>query len=90
MFSLVTERGKYLRIRGEVKESEVISALGCPFSGDLFQGAVIKILPPKRCVYATVGDTYAKIAARERVDEAQLKSLNGDKTLYPTMRVWLP
>ena len=89
MFSLVTERGKYLRVRNGVTKEEIISAYSQPV-GDVFAGAVIPLLPPKRHCFASVGDTYAKIAARERVDEAELKKLNGGAVIYPTLKIWLP
>ena len=89
MFSLVTERGKYLRVRNGVTKADIISAYSQPV-GDVFAGAVIPLLSPKRYCFAAVGDTYAKIAARERVNEAELKKLNGGAVIYPTLKIWLP
>ena len=89
MFSLVTERGKYLRVRKNVTANDVIAAFSCPV-GYTFYGQIIALTAPKRYVFAAAGDTYAKIADREGVDETGLRALNGDKTLYPTLRIWLP
>lgn len=89
MFSLVTERGKYLRVRSGVTKEKIISVYSQPVD-KVFAGAVIPLLPPKRYCFARVGDTYAKIAARERVDEAELKKLNGAAVIYPTLKIWLP
>ncbi|MDE5789211.1 MAG: hypothetical protein K2H78_02215 [Clostridia bacterium] len=89
MFSLVKEQGKYLRVRGRVKKEDIISAFSCPV-GDVFCGAIIEIKPPKRYCYALAGDTYASIAARENVDQKELTELNDNKTVYPTLRIWLP
>ncbi|MDE6790815.1 MAG: hypothetical protein K2J61_03735 [Clostridia bacterium] len=89
MFSLVMEQGKYLRVRGRVKKEDIISAFSCHV-GDVFCGAVIEISAPKRYCYALAGDTYAAVAARERVDERELRELNFNKIIYPTLRIWLP
>lgn len=89
MYSLVKERGKYLRVRGRVKKEDIISAFSCPV-GDVFCGVIIEIKQAKRYCYALVGDTYATIAARENAEEAQLRELNSDKFIYPTLRIWLP
>lgn len=89
MYSLVKERGKYLRVRGRVKREDVISAYSCPV-GEVFAGAIIEIKPSRGYCYALAGDTYASVAAREGVDEKRLREQNSDKTIYPTMRIWLP
>ena len=89
MFSLVKEQGKYLRVRGRVKKEDIISAFSCPV-GDVFCGAIIEIKAPKRYCYALAGDTYALIAARENADEKELRELNSNKIIYPTLRIWLP
>ena len=89
MFSLVTERGKYVRIRKSVKKEDVIKTFSYP-AGEIFCGQIIEIGAPKRFCYALAGDTYSKIAARERVDEGELKKLNRNRPVYPTLRVWLP
>lgn len=89
MYSLVKERGKYLRVRGQVKKEDIISAFSCPV-GDVFCGEIIEIKSAKRYCYALAGDTYASVAARERVDEARLRELNFNRFIYPTLRIWLP
>ncbi|MDE7379493.1 MAG: LysM peptidoglycan-binding domain-containing protein [Clostridia bacterium] len=89
MFSLVTERGKYLRIRKRVKREDVISTFSIP-AGEVFFGEIIELGSPVRSCRAQVGDTYAKIALRERVDEEELRALNNNAAIYPTLRVWLP
>lgn len=89
MYSLITERGKYLRVRKGVGKEDVIAVFSVPADG-LFQGKIIMIGEPKRFCYARVGDTYASIARRERVDEKKLRDINSDAAVYPTLRVWLP
>ena len=89
MYSLVKERGKYLRVRGNVGKEDIISAFSCPV-GDVFRGQIIEIKTAKRYCFALAGDTYAAVAARESVDEEQLRELNFNRVIYPTMRLWLP
>ncbi len=89
MFSLTLERGRYLRIRKGITEKEVSAAFGCPVP-KVFCGEIIKLSPPKRYCFALVGDTYATIAARERVNEQSLRRQNGDRAVYPTLKIWLP
>lgn len=89
MFSLVTERGRFVRVRKSVKKEDVIKTFMYP-AGEVFCGQIIEIGPPKRYCYALAGDTYKKIARRERVNEEALIKLNGGRCVYPTMRVWLP
>ena len=90
MFSLKTERGKYFKVKHGVEKSEIVSVFNCPVEGEIFTGKIIALTPPKRCVYAVVGDTYKKIAARERVKEEELIKLNYAAPVYPSKRVWLP
>ncbi len=90
MFSLITERGKYLRIRRGVDNAAVIEEFGFPPEGKVFLGEIIPIKDKKRFCFALAGDTYSKIAAREGVAEDKLRELNGGAEVYPTRRIWLP
>lgn len=78
-----------MRVRKNVTANDVISTFSCP-AEQTFCGQIIALTPPKRFVYALAGDTYGLIAIREGVAEESLRELNGNKTLYPTARVWLP
>ena len=89
MYSLVTERGRYLRIRNGVKKDDVVAAFSIP-AGELFFGQIIELKSAKRFCYARVGDTYRSIACRERVDDGDLRELNANAVIYPSLRVWLP
>lgn len=89
MFSLTLERGRYLRIRKGVTDKDVSAAFCCP-ADKVFCGKIIELSPPKRFVYALAGDTYGAIARRERVNEELLRKENGDRAVYPTLKIWLP
>ncbi len=89
MFLLETERGKYLKIRAGVKKEEIIRTFQIPVEDNLFEGKIIVLSEAKKYCFALAGDTYEKIAERNSVNAYELKKLNGEKEIYPTMRVWL-
>ena len=89
MFSLILERGKFLRVRKGVTEKDVSAVFNCP-ADKIFCGAIIELTPPKRHCFALAGDTYATISEREGVDENRLREINGARTVYPTLKIWLP
>lgn len=89
MFSLTLERGKYLRIRRRVTEKDVTETYGFPASG-VFCGAIIALSPPKKYCYAAVGDTYESISRKLGVNEKRLRAQNGNRAVYPTLKIWLP
>lgn len=90
MFSLKLERGKYLVVRGGVSKSQLVDIYKMPINGEIYDGKIIEVLPVSGYCYAQIGDSYEKIAAREGCDLAKLKNLNGNSTVYPTKRIWLP
>lgn len=91
MFTLVTDKSKYFRVkRGQVSE-EIEKALGAPVIGAAFAGAIIPISDVKLTLYtAGVGDTYRSISLKTGADEATLKKINGGKHIYPTCKLFVP
>ena len=89
MFRLVTERGKYLRIRENVQKDEVTDVFSMPVD-ELFCGKIVEITSPKQVYRARVGDTYESIARTYGVSVEELKKLNSDNAIYPTKAVWIP
>lgn len=91
MFLLELERGPYLRVRGGVKKSDIERAFAFPVNGEVYEGAVVCVLPPAGgfCI-ARPGDDYNAIAQREGVDCAELEKLNNGAPLYASKKVWLP
>ncbi len=90
MFSLELARCGYLRVRKGVTAGDIEAAFCCPV-GEVCVGLIIKIpLKPLKIIRAEVGDDYKKIAAKHRIDEEELKKLNGNKPVYPTKKIYLP
>lgn len=89
MFQLVIERGKFLKIRENVKETDVTKVYNMPVDG-LYCGKIVEITSPK-CVYrARIGDTYERIAQNYGVSAEKLKEMNSDGAIYPTKIIWIP
>ena len=89
MFSLITERGKYLRIRRHVTKTDIESEFDFPVHDKVFEGGIILLNSAKKYCYARPFDTYETIAIREGGSAETLKNLNKNAVIYPTMRVWL-
>lgn len=89
MFQLVTERGKYLKIRENVNKNDVMEAFSMPVD-ELYCGKIIEVTSPRAVYRARIGDTYESIAGAYGVSAEKLKELNSDAALYPTKAVWIP
>lgn len=90
MLTLKIERGRYLRVRRGMDGGEISRRFNCPVAEDVREGQIVPLLSGCRYVFAHVGDSYASIAARERVREEDIIRLNGVKPVYPARRIWLP
>lgn len=89
MFQLVTERGRYLRIRANVNKNDVTDVFSIPADG-LFCGKILEMTSPKTVCRARIGDTYESIAHAYGVSVEELKKLNSDQPVYPTKVIWIP
>lgn len=91
MFTLILERGRYIRVRGNVRKCDIEREFCFPVNTEVFEGAIIPVLPePQGYCYAQPCDSYASVAEREGVSEEELKKLNGGSPVYPSKKIWLP
>ena len=91
MFTLVTDRSKYFRVKRGQSAGEIEKVLKTPVSGALFEGRIIVVRDENLTVYtAAVGDTYRTVALKFGADERQLKEINGSKPVYPTCKLFVP
>ena len=91
MFTLVTDRSKYFRVKRGQGADEVRSVLKTPVGGAVFAGRIIKVYDGNLVEYsASVGDTYRNVALKFGADEEQLKKINGYKPVYPTCKLFVP
>ena len=80
MFTLILERGSYIRVRGNVKKCDIEREFSFSVNAEVFEGAIIAVLPqPQGYCYARPCDSYASIAEREGVGEEELKKLHSDE-----------
>ena len=91
MFTLVTQKSKFYRVKRGQTKSSVEKELGFPVYGSFFAGKIIPVFEKKFKVYsAAVGDTYKSIAEKFQSDEQELKTFNGGKPVYPTCKIFVP
>lgn len=91
MFTLTLCRSKYYKVKRGQTKNDISNTFSCPVIGDVFEGALIKISPyPYQKYTVKIGEDYGEIAHRFGVEEFALRSLNGDKKLFPASRVFVP
>lgn len=91
MFTLVTDRSKYFRVKRGQCAGEIEKVLKTPVQGAVFEGRIIVVRDENLTVYtAEVGDTYRTVALKLGADEQQLKKINGCKPVYPTCKLFVP
>ena len=91
MFTLITDRSRYFKIKRGQSSGEIERVLNTPVCGKVFAGRIIRVADEQLVpVSAGVGDTYRTIAAKYGADEARLKEINGSKTVYPTCKIFVP
>lgn len=91
MFTLITDRSRYFKIKRGQSSGEVEAVLNTPVCGKAFAGRIIKI-PSERLIKITadVGDNYRTIAVKYGVAESRLKEINGSRPVYPTCKIFVP
>ena len=90
MFTLVTDRSKYLRIRRNVAPCEVERLFKIPVCGETFAGRIIELTPPCEVYVVRPAETYASISLKTGVEREELEKLNGFKPIYPSCKLFVP
>ena len=90
MFTLVTAKSKYFRIKRGQSADEVESRLCIPVGGDAFCGRIIESKDKFDFYIAKPGDSYRSVAEKSGVAEAELREINGNKIVYPTVKLFVP
>ena len=90
MFTIVTEKSKFFRIKRGQSGEEVEKFFLTPVGGAAFAGRIIEVKRNLSVHIAAVGDTYRTIAAATGCKEAALRELNGAKPVYPTCKIFYP
>lgn len=91
MFTLVTDRSKYFRIKKGQSGGEIERVFNIPVNGRVYAGRIIE-MPDNEfvCYTVEVGDTYRSIALKFGVAEDELRIRNGNKPVYPTCKLFVP
>ncbi len=89
MFTLVTDRSKYFRVKRGQTQKETEEVLGAPFKV-FFDGAIIELgekLQPYTCQPL---ESYKTLSLKFGVPVEELKRINFDKPLYPSCKLFVP
>lgn len=89
MFTLLTDKSRYFRIRRGQSKEEVESVLITPVDA-AFAGKIICVQKNITVYRARVGDTYKSVAQKFGVDKDELEALNKNRPVYPTAKLFIP
>lgn len=91
MFTLITDRSRYFKVKRRQSRGEIETALKTPVIGEAFAGRVIEVYEKElTAVSADVGDSYRTIAEKYGADEELLKKINGLRPVFPTCKIFVP
>ena len=91
MFTLVTDRSKFYRVKRGQNAREIESVFEIPVNRPAFSGAILEIGDYFYTSYiADLGESYESIAEKFGVDAEILKEVNGKKPIYPTRKIFVP
>lgn len=90
MFTLVTEKSKFFRVKRGQCAAEIEKTLQTPVSGVAFSGAIVEVKQNLRVYIARAGESYRSIALKTGVSENELKEINRFKPVYPTCKIFIP
>lgn len=89
MFTLVTDKSKYFRVKDGQSREEVEAALRVPV-GETFAGKIIERGEPMEIYVVKPLENYRTIARKLGVSEEELETVNAHKPVYPTCRLFVP
>ena len=91
MFTLITDRSRYFKVKRGQSAREIERMLNTPICGEVFAGRIIEVVQqPLKTVTADVGDSYRTIALKCGVPESEIMEINGNKPIYPTCKIFVP
>ena len=90
MFTLVTEKSRFFRIKRGQSAQALEKTLQTPVSGAVFAGKIVEVKKNLSVYTAGVGDSYRSVAKKTGVREEVLRKINSDKPVYPTCKIFIP
>lgn len=89
MFTLVTEKSRFYRVKRGQSAKEIESVLCVP-CGEAFCGAIIEADGDFDVYLVKPCETYRSLAAKFRRGEEELRQANNNRPLYPTQKLFVP
>ena len=89
MFTLVSEKSKYVRVRRGVELTDLEKELKAPVK-EVFAGEIVPRGEEMLLYVAKPLENYAVIARKFGVGESELKDANFARPVYPTCRLYVP
>ena len=91
MFTLITDRSRYFKVKRGQSEREIETVLNTPVCGKAFAGRIVRVIEePLTTVIADVGDSYRTVSAKCGISESHLRDINGGRPVYPTCKIFVP
>lgn len=90
MFTLVSDRSKYFRVKRGESAARIEKELSFPLSGEVFAGRIIEVKEPMTVYTVKPAESYAVISEKTGTAEEELKKINNFKPLYPSCKLFVP
>ena len=90
MFTLVTAKCKFFRVKRGQSGEEVETVLKVPVPRDAFGGKIIEADREFSVYEATPFDCYKSVAEKFGVSVSELKEANFSRVIYPTRKLFVP
>lgn len=89
MFTLVTDRSKYFRVKRGQTKTEVEAELNTPLK-EFFYGAVCEVIDGLEPYIVQPMESYETVARKTGASVEKLKRINFSRPLYPTCKLFVP
>ena len=89
MFTLVTDRSKYFRVKRGQTKAEVEAALCVPVK-NFFCGAIAEVGDKMEIYVCRPLESYTTVSRKFGVPVEELKRINFSKPVYPSCKLFVP
>ena len=89
MFTLVTDRSKYFRVKRGQTKAEVEAALCVPLKNS-FNGAIAEVGEKMQVYTCRPLESYLSLSRKFGIPVEELKEANFSKPVYPSCKLFVP
>ena len=89
MFTLVTDRSKYFRVKRGQTKAEVESVLRTPIK-NFFCGAIAETAEELELCICRPMESYQSISSKCGISVEELKRINFSRPVYPSCKLFVP